>query len=75
MPAMLLFGRGAILLMIFFSAMQGIYVAALYRYATEGRCPSGFDSGRWPRVRREATLKPIPGAQRQAYSPKPIEPT
>ena len=43
MPAMLLFGTGAILLMIFFSAMQGIYVAALYHYATEGEVVSGFD--------------------------------
>lgn len=43
MPAMILFGTGAILLMMFFSAMQGVYVAALYRYATEGEVSSGFD--------------------------------
>jgi len=28
---------------MFFSAMQGVYVAALYRYATEGEAVSGFD--------------------------------
>jgi hypothetical protein len=43
MPAMLLFGTGAILLMMFFSALQGVYVAALYRYATEGQVVDGFD--------------------------------
>ena len=35
---------GAIALMVFFSALQGVYVASLYRYATEGHSPSGFDS-------------------------------
>lgn len=34
---------GAILLTIFFSALQGVYVASLYRYATEGHVGSGFD--------------------------------
>jgi len=34
---------GAIVLGIFFSALQGIYVASLYRYATEGTVPPGFD--------------------------------
>jgi hypothetical protein len=34
---------GAILLMIFFSAIQGIYLASLYRYATEGQIAPGFD--------------------------------
>jgi uncharacterized protein DUF6159 len=34
---------GAIVLMVFFSALQGIYVASLYRYATEGHGASGFD--------------------------------
>ena len=29
--------------MIFFSALHGIYVASLYRYATEGAGGSGFD--------------------------------
>lgn len=43
MPAMLVFGTGAILLMMFFSALHGIYVAALYRYATEGEVVAGFD--------------------------------
>jgi hypothetical protein len=42
-PALLLFGVGAILLMIFFSALQGVYVASLYRYATEGAVAAGFD--------------------------------
>jgi hypothetical protein len=40
---MIVFGAGAILLLTFFSALQGIYVASLYRYATEGEVPSGFD--------------------------------
>ena len=35
---------GAVVLMVFFSALQGIYVATLYRYATEGVVPVGFDS-------------------------------
>ena len=34
---------GAIFLMIFFSSLQGVYVASLYRYATEGHVGSGFD--------------------------------
>jgi len=34
---------GAVTLVVFFSALQGIYVASLYRYATEGHAPSGFD--------------------------------
>jgi hypothetical protein len=38
------FLAGAILLMVFFSAMQGIYVASLYRYATEGEVAAGFDT-------------------------------
>jgi hypothetical protein len=41
--ALVVFGVGAILLMIFFSALQGVYVASLYRYAIEGQAPSGFD--------------------------------
>jgi hypothetical protein len=41
--ALVVFGVGAILLMIFFSALEGVYVASLYRYATEGRPPAGFD--------------------------------
>jgi hypothetical protein len=34
----------AILLMIFFSTLQGIYVASLYRFATDGHATSGFDA-------------------------------
>lgn len=41
--AVAVFIVGAIFLMIFFSALQGIYVASLYRYATEGLAPAGFD--------------------------------
>jgi Family of unknown function (DUF6159) len=41
--AVAVFLAGAILLGIFFSALQGIYVASLYRYATEGSVPPGFD--------------------------------
>ena len=44
-PAALgVFFVGAIGLTVFFSALQGIYVATLYRYATEGVVPVGFDS-------------------------------
>jgi hypothetical protein len=35
---------GAIFLFVFFSALQGIYVASLYRFATGGRSVPGFDS-------------------------------
>jgi len=41
--ALVVFGVGAILLMVFFSALQGVYVASLYRYAAEGEAVSGFD--------------------------------
>jgi hypothetical protein len=41
--AIAVFAAGAILLMIFFSTLHGIYVASLYRYATEGLVPAGFD--------------------------------
>ncbi len=37
-----LFAGGGVFLVIFFSALQGIYVASL-RYATEGHTTSGFD--------------------------------
>lgn len=53
--ALAFFAVGAILLMIFFSALQGIYVASLYRYVTAGRGPDGFD---------ETTL-------RHAFVPRP----
>jgi hypothetical protein len=33
----------AITLALFFSALQGVYVASLYRYATEGKGTPGFD--------------------------------
>ena len=36
---------GAMILVPFFSALQGVYVASLYRYATEGQAPAGFDQG------------------------------
>ena len=41
--ALAVFAIGAIVLMVFFSALQGIYVASLYRYATEGQVPPGLD--------------------------------
>jgi hypothetical protein len=41
--ALALFAFGAILLMIFFSALQGVYLASLYRFATEGAVAPGFD--------------------------------
>jgi hypothetical protein len=44
MIALVVFGAGAVFLLIFFSALEGVYVASLYRYATEGRASSGFDS-------------------------------
>jgi len=30
--------------MIFFSALQGVYVASLFRYATEGTTAPGLDA-------------------------------
>jgi len=41
--AIVVFAAGAILLAIFFSTLHGVYVASLYRYATEGAVPPGFD--------------------------------
>lgn len=38
------FAVGAVLLMIFFSALQGVYVASLYRFATDGGATPGLDS-------------------------------
>ncbi|MDE3155315.1 MAG: hypothetical protein KGN76_09435 [Acidobacteriota bacterium] len=43
LAAIAVFVVGAIVLMIFFPALQGVYVASLYRYATEGAAPSGFN--------------------------------
>lgn len=40
--AVAVFAVGAAFLMVFFSALQGVYIASLYRYATEGQA-SGFD--------------------------------
>lgn len=42
-PAIIFFVPCAILLLIFFSALQGVYLASLYRYATDGVAPDGFD--------------------------------
>lgn len=41
--ALAVFFAGAILLVIVSSALQGIYLASLYRYATDGSVPAGFD--------------------------------
>jgi hypothetical protein len=41
--AVALFIAGAVVLSVFFSTLQGIYVASLFRYATEGPKSSGFD--------------------------------
>ena len=35
---------GAIFLAVLFSALQGVFVASLYEYATRGTTPNGFDS-------------------------------
>ncbi len=35
---------GAVLLMVFFSALQGVFVASLYRFATGDRATSGLDA-------------------------------
>lgn len=37
------FFTGAVCLVMLFSALQGVFVASLYRYATEGGAASGFD--------------------------------
>jgi hypothetical protein len=42
-PALALFAAGAVFLVVFFSALQGVYVASLYRYATGGQAGEGFD--------------------------------
>jgi hypothetical protein len=41
--ALLVFAAGAIFLAIFFPALQGVYVASLFRYATDGQTPPGLD--------------------------------
>ena len=48
--AVAVFGVGAVLLMIFFSAMEGVYVASLYRFATGGSGTPGID----PQLMRNA---------------------
>jgi hypothetical protein len=40
--SVVVFAVGAVFLMVFFSALQGVYIASLYRYATEGEA-AGFD--------------------------------
>jgi len=42
--AVAVFAVGAVLLMIFFSALQGVYVASLYRFATDGGDTTGIDT-------------------------------
>ncbi|HUR35570.1 MAG TPA: DUF6159 family protein [Vicinamibacterales bacterium] len=42
-PGLVLLAVGGIALTIFFSALQGVYLASLYRFATEGVVPPGFD--------------------------------
>jgi len=37
------FFTGAVVLVMLFSALQGVFVASLYRYATAGQTASGFD--------------------------------
>jgi hypothetical protein len=41
--AVAFFLAGAVVLMTFFSALQGVFTASLFRYATEGKGPDGFD--------------------------------
>ena len=41
--SVVVFAAGAVFLMVFFSALQGVYVASLYRYATNGDTGPGFD--------------------------------
>ncbi len=41
--AIAVFLVGAVMLMVFFSALQGVYVASLYRFATGGDVASGLD--------------------------------
>jgi uncharacterized protein DUF6159 len=43
MAALAVFFTGAVMLMIFFSALQGVYVASLYRFATAGGSTPGLD--------------------------------
>jgi hypothetical protein len=43
MAALAVFFAGAVVLMIFFSALQGVYIASLYRFATAGGATPGLD--------------------------------
>ena len=52
--AVAVFAAGAVFLMIFFSALQGVYVASLYRFATDNGATPGLD----------------PALMRQAFVPK-----
>jgi len=52
--ALAVFAVGAVCLMVFFSALQGVYVASLYRFATDGAALPGQD----------------PALLRQAFVPK-----
>jgi len=42
--AFAVFALGAIFLAVLFPALQGVFVASLYQYATQGSTPKGFDS-------------------------------
>lgn len=42
--AIAVFAIGALFLMVFFSALQGVYVASLYRFATDGAATPGLDA-------------------------------
>ena len=43
--ALAVFAVGAVLLMMFFSALQGVYVASLYQFATGAGATPGLDAG------------------------------
>jgi len=42
--AVAVFAVGAVALMVLFNALNGVYLASLYRYATDGQAPAGFDA-------------------------------
>jgi len=44
LPVVFIGIAAGVLLAIFFSALQGVFLASLYRYATEGHRASGFDA-------------------------------
>lgn len=54
--AVVFFLCAAALLATMYSALQGIYVASLYRYATEGQAPAGFDAALLPQPQLEKTI-------------------